>query len=203
MKSGVCLLFAAQLIGGSESTPESRFYQLGEGPAATAAQSTEVSLALGPIGLPQYLDRPQIVSRGGDSRLNVDEFNRWGGALDEEIERVLVAQLGRRLGTARIYRYPSRIVAATDYRVALEIRSFDGPLGGSLTLDLAWSPIDERSADVVEVRRAEYTEPSARPDYDAYAASLGRLLARLSDDIAAAVRDAVEGAKKNPPRSDG
>lgn len=203
MKSGVGMLLAALLIAGCAGTPESRFYRLGEGPAGAAGQSTEVSLALGPIGLPQYLDRPQIVSRGGDSRLNVDEFNRWGGALDEEIERVLVAQLGRRLATARIYSYPSRIVAATDYRVALEIRSFDGPLGGSVTLDLAWSLIDDRTADVVEVRRAEYTEPSAGPDYDAYAASLGRLLARLSDDIAAAVRDAVERAKKNPPQSDG
>lgn len=203
MKSGALLLAMTLLIGGCATTPQSQFYTLSEGSSVVSGQTYALSLALGPIDLPQYLDRPQIVSRGGDNRLTVDEFNRWGGALDEEIERVLVAQLGQRLGTARIYRYPSRIVAGTDYRVALEIRSFDGTVGGKVHLDLDWSLIDDRTADVIAVRRAEYTEASERADYGAYAASLSRLLARLADDLTAAVQAAVTQAKKNPPRSDG
>ena len=190
---------AAMLVAGCATTPREQFYTLGDtAPAVTGATST-LTLALGPIDLPQYLDRPQIVSRSGDNRLNVDEFHRWGGALDQEIERVLAAQLAAGLGTQRVYSYPSRIVAATDYRIALSIRGFDGALDGMVQLDVAWSLIDDRTADVLEVQRSVYDEPVASPDYAAYAAALGNLLGRLGDDLAEALRR----AKKNPPRGGG
>ena len=96
------------------STPRiSHFYTLGsESPPATEPRSALV-LALGPIDLPEYLDRPQLVTRIGGNRLEVDEFNRWGGALDEEISRALADRIGARLGTRQIYLYPSRIAPQT------------------------------------------------------------------------------------------
>lgn len=193
------LLLLGFWISGCATTPQAQFYTLNDGSVAVGGSPLAVSLSLGPIDLPQYLDRPQIVSRGGDNRLNVDEFNRWGGSLDQEIQRVLAAQLGARLGTDRIYSYPSRIVASTDYRIALEIYTFDGPLGGELRLDVAWSVIDDRTADVIEVGRNDYRSASPRADYEAYASTLSGLLSRLAADLAVAVR----AENKNPPRSDG
>ncbi len=195
---GFCLS-ALLLVAGCATIREVQFFSLGSAtPVAVEATST-LTLALGPIDLPQYLDRPQIVSRSAGNRLKVDEFHRWGGALDQEIERVLVTRLAARLGTQRIYSYPSRIVAATDYRIALDIRAFDGALDGTVQLDVAWSLIDDRSADVLEVQRSVYRDTVASPDYSAYAAALDGLLDRLGDDLATALRR----AKKNPPRGGG
>ena len=102
-------LLAGVLLAACASPRTSQFYTLGTDMAAPAAASSALVLALGPINLPEYLDRPQLVTRVGGNRLEVDEFNRWGGALDEEISRALADRIGARLGTRQIYHYPSRI----------------------------------------------------------------------------------------------
>ncbi|MDJ0741647.1 MAG: PqiC family protein [Gammaproteobacteria bacterium] len=193
------LLLVSTLLAACTTTPEATFYRLGGSDATAAAALSTVSLSIGPIELPQYLDRPQIVSRDGANRLRIDEFHRWGGSLQEEIHRLLAARLGERLATQRIYRYPSRIVAQTDYRIAIDVRVFDGVLGGAVQLDVAWSLIDDRSADVLVVRRSRHVGDAAGADYAAYAAALGSLLERLADDLAAA----IAAAKKNPPGAAG
>lgn len=181
----VCFALAASI--GCGTTPKARFYALSaQGGAVSNATSTLV-VAVGPVEMPEYLDRPQIVTRVGDNRLSVDEFNRWGGRLDEEIIHVLTRCIGQRLGTQHVYGYPSRVSAQTDYRIVLALRRFDGALGGEVVLDVAWSLIDDRSGQVMVTRQASYRQTSAGTDFDAYAATLSAVLARLGDDIGAAL----------------
>ncbi len=181
------LVCAALIQGACTTTPRASFYTLNAVPGEAPAAPSGLTIALGPIDLPEYLDRPQIVTREGDNRLRVDEFNRWGGSLEEEITRVLARHLGQRLGTQRVYGYPSRIAADTDYRIALDVRRFDGPLGGELLLEVAWSVIDDRSSEALATQQSVYRVVSAGADYAAYAAALSEALARLGDDLAAVV----------------
>lgn len=179
------LLAFAFLLTGCVSVPETRYFALSGTAADGADRLSGLSLAVGPVDLPRYLDRPHIVSRSGDNRLQVDEFNRWGGALDEEIIRVLGDDLGRRLGTQRIYSYPSRITAETDYRIALDIRAFDGPLGGTVRLDVAWSLIADSSAEVLQVQHRVYEMDAQGAGYEAYVAAMSQALEGLGRDLAA------------------
>lgn len=176
------------LLGACATTPTASFFALDAGEVAPRGTALTRVLALGPIDLPEYLDRPQIVSRAGGNRLIVDEFNRWGGRLDQEIGRELTRWLGQRLGTRQVYAYPSRIAARIDYRVALEVRRFDGVLGGDVELDVTWAIIDESTAAVARTGHSAYRLTAASPGYDVYADVLGRLLARLGEDIATALQ---------------
>lgn len=184
-----CLLI---LAAGCATTPEARFYALAAVATPPAAADAGPSLAIGPVDLPRYLDRPQIVSRAGDNRLLVDEFNRWGGALDQEITAVLAQALGQRLGTQRVYSYPSRIAPEVDYRIALEVRRFDGELGGDVALEAAWSLVDDRTGAILRTRRVDYREPTAGPDHAAYVAALQRTLQQLAEELAAELRQKEE-----------
>lgn len=166
------------------TTPDARFYTLNAGETTALGRPSALVLALGPIDLPEYLDRPQIVSRSGGNLLRVDEFNRWGGSLEEEVSRVLARHLGRRLATQRVYRYPSRIATDSDYRIALDIRRFDGDLAGRVHLDLAWSVIADRSGEVVRTGQASYQGAAAGPGYESYAAALSDTLHQFGDDLA-------------------
>ena len=78
------------------STP-SRFYVLSslsasETIAATAATQGPV-IGVGPITLPKYLDRPQIVTRAGSNQLALAEFDRWAEPLQDNVARVLAENL--------------------------------------------------------------------------------------------------------------
>lgn len=171
------------LAGGCASTPNSAFYGLSVGASPQVAQRPELALGIGPVDLPRYLERPQIVSRGEGNRLTVDEFNRWGGSLEEEISRVLVGRLGRGLRSERVYGYPSRVVSDTDYRVALDIRRFDGALAGEVVLDVAWSLIADRSGEVIETRQSVFVAQAAGPGYDPYVSAMNALVMRLADEL--------------------
>ena len=177
-------VIVAFMMAACATTPVATFYALSAFPAEPSGQAGKLTLAVGPIDLPRYLDRPQIVTRSGDNRLVLEEFHRWGGALDEEVNRVLADRLGSRLDTDRVYRYPSRIVADLDYRVALDIRMFDGPLGGEVRLDAAWSIIADRNGEVLLTRQSVYRSAAADGSYATYVTAMSELVARLGDDLA-------------------
>lgn len=188
----LALLLPLLLLGACASTPQTRFYTLAADPAPSPAAGFPARIAVGPIDLPDYLDRPQIVTRIDDNRLRVDEFNRWGGRFDQDIDRLLQRGLGAALGGDRVSGYRNSVAnGRRDYRVAVQILRFDGRPGGDVVLDVAWSVIDESTLDVVLSRRERYTQTWDDEDYGAYAATLSDLLARLVDDIAPALRRVV------------
>ena len=183
----VSIMAAIFLLAACATTPRANFYTLNGADPGKADVRFPLVVAIGPVDLPQYLDRPHIVTQVGGNRLSVDEFNRWAGALEEDITRVLARRIGGRLGTQRIYSYPSRVVPDTDYRIALDIRAFDGALGGEVHLDVSWSVIADRSGEVLQTHQASYQGVSAGGGYDAYVAALSETLAQLGDDLAAAL----------------
>ncbi len=162
-------------------------------------------VAVGPVDVPDYLDRPQIVTRRGGNELVFDEFNRWGGPIDDEVTRLLVRHLGKALGRTQVLSYPSRLAAKWDLRVALELKRFDGRMDGDVLLLVNWSLLDEALGERLVTRQGEYaTSSEAGGGYPAYVEALSRLAGELGRDIADAVREADRRrAKENPPQGDG
>ena len=177
------------LLPACTTTPQANFYTLDTGDRVPPGAPSQLIVAIGPVDLPQYLDRPHIVSRTGGNRLRVDEFNRWAGSLEEDVTRVLTRRVGDRLGTLRVYGYPSRVVVDTDYRVAVDVRAFDGTLGGEVVLEASWAVLDDRAGRVVQTRQANYSGVAQGDGYDAYTAALSALLGQLGDDLAAVIGD--------------
>jgi uncharacterized lipoprotein YmbA len=72
--------------GGCASTKPARFYTLspldGTGErSGTVPAEQRIAVAVGPIAIPDYLDRPQILTRSGPRELELSEFERWAGSL--------------------------------------------------------------------------------------------------------------------------
>ena len=191
----VWIIAVLPLLNACSTPPRISFYLLDTGAPVPAQASSSLVVAIGPVDLPRYLDRPQIVTRTGGNRLWVDEFNRWGGSLDEDITRVLSRRIGDKLGTRRIYAHPSPVTADTDYRIALDIRTFDGTLGGDVVLEGSWSIIDDRSSEVVQTGHARHRSATAAADHAAYAAALSAVVVMLADELAEVI------GHLSPPRS--
>jgi len=184
------LLLAATLAGCVNTiTREVTFYTLATDAvtASPAPARSKAVIAVGPVDFPDYLDRPQIITRAGGQRLTMDEFHRWAGSLQEDTSRVLVQQLSHLLSSDQVFIYPSRLAIQPDYRLALNVRRFDGELRGEVVLDAAWSLVDGRSNRILATGQRRYTATVAQPDFDAYVGALSTALAALSQDIAAAV----------------
>ena len=55
-----------------------------------------------PVAMPDYLDRPQVVTRVSENEIKLDEFNRWAEPLKENFYTVLVENLSTLLSNEKI-----------------------------------------------------------------------------------------------------
>jgi len=176
------------LAVGCGSSPNSRFYTLSATPAPAPGTSSDVSVAVGPVTVPAIIDRPQIVVSAGPNQVRLDEFNRWAAPLQDNISRVVADNLSAILGTPRVSLFPQTMSAAADYRVAIQVQSFDTAPGDAATLDAVWT-VSRSKDSKSQTGRTSLREASPSNGYDGVAAAHSRALARMSRDIA----DAIQG----------
>jgi len=104
------LIGLASSAGCAWRSAPTRFYVLAGVPRSTAAaRSAEPgrgpTLGVGPVTLPGYLERANIVTRRGEE-LDVADFDRWGEPLSDSVPRAIAASLAMLLGTERIVIFP-------------------------------------------------------------------------------------------------
>jgi len=185
------VLPAACLLGGRGATPPARFHQLESlqdlepGPKALASLP-EVSVAVGPVGLAAYLDRPQIVALAGEQELRINEFERWGEPLESGITRVLMDNFALLLSTSRVAAVTSQAFPKADYQVAIDISRFDGIAGGQAILQARWR-ILSGGGNLRASQGIVLKEPWPGSDFNSLVKAQSLLLAQLSREIAEGV----------------
>jgi uncharacterized protein len=185
------LVLAAVLAAGCKSTP-SRFYTLNAAATATGDGGSQANyaVAVGPVTIPAEVDRPQFTVQVTPDRVAIDEFNRWAEPLNSSIARVVAADLAAQLGTPRVTTV-SLANLKPDYRVTIDIQKFASNPGKSVRIDALWvvSPANGGSSFS---GHSIADEPVTDGSYDALAAAHSRALAKVSVDIAAAIRAAAK-----------
>jgi uncharacterized lipoprotein YmbA len=177
---------ALLLVGGCSSTPPSHFYTLSAA-AVPAAAALTVSVAVGPVSVPAQVDRPQIVVSTGPNQVQLDEFNRWAAPLQDNITRVVAENLVAMLGSPHVTLSPQTLSENADYRVAIEVQGFESAPGESILLDAVWT-VRRMQDGKTETGRSTLREPVKEKGYAALAAAHSRAIARMSQDIADALR---------------
>jgi uncharacterized lipoprotein YmbA len=166
-----------------------RFYLLTPQKTQPGAVPTAgLSVGVGPVELPDYLDRPQILTRAGEHEIHFAEFDQWGGSLKSNIAYVVAENLGERLNLDTVYTYPWRAAVRVGFQVGISVVRLDARPGGNATLEARWSLLDQEGRRVLLTRRSAYQIPVTGADYPAIVEAQSRLLAALSDEIAETVR---------------
>ena len=182
----IAAVFTFTAVVAGCASPTSRFYSLSAATEPTAP-SSNLSIAVGPVSVPAVVDRPQIVVNVGPNQVRLEEFNRWAAPLQNNIARVIADNLVLMLGTPRVILSEQLLSADVDYRAAIEVQSFQSAPGEAAMLDAVWN-VRRAKDGKGETGRTTVRETVQEKGYDALAAAHSRALARLSEDIAAAVR---------------
>jgi uncharacterized protein len=184
----LCAMVAAILAACGGSPVRESFYTLssGEG-SATAARSASPAIFVGPVTVPESVDRNQMVLRTGANQVEISEEHRWAEPLKAAIPRVIGETLSRELGTSRVLTSRSGAALPVDYRVAIEIQRFDSSLDEGATVDALWT-ITTVQGGARRAGRTRVTEPAAARTPAALAAAHSRALERVAREIAAALR---------------
>lgn len=177
---------ALALLVGCTLTQPTRFYTLSS-EAEPLVEASNLGIGVGPISLPQYLDRPQIVVRTDPNQVTLSEFDAWIEPLDSMLPRVLAQDLARLLGTDRVFVLPQRQPVRLDYGVEAAFQRFDAEAAGQALLDARWR-VTGADGTLVADGRAAISE-AFPPDggASAIAAALSRALGRFATEIAGAI----------------
>jgi uncharacterized protein len=187
------LALAVLLWTGCAATPPSNFFTLRPLPGAEGRTAQPaaggIGIGLGPVSFPSFLDRPQIVSRDRGGRLILDEFNRWGGTVQDDFQRVLGENLAYLLGTSRVLVFPTEVRAPLDYRITADVLAFEGTSGGEAVLKVRWAVLDPRLEQRLATGETSYRRPVKAPgDQAAVIAAMSAALGAFSEDLAAVLR---------------
>lgn len=202
--AGAFLVLASCVLAGCVGSSQSaRFYTLSSASPVEAARTSgmaePVLVAVGPLRIPEYLDRPQIITRTGQNELVLSEFQRWGGSLESELKRVITDNVGKRLGPDyAVVNWPSVGIGNLQfaYRVSIDILQFEKITEHDVALKAQWGVMKKDSSEQLLVRSSSINEPISGPDYDALVAAMSRAAAKLSGEIAAAVSTLPRHAAK-------
>jgi uncharacterized lipoprotein YmbA len=186
-------LGASLMVGGCASQP-SRFYLLSALPnPETASLGTSgargPTIGIGPVTLPRYVDRPQIVTRTGSYELKLAEFDRWAEGLDANFSRVLADNLSLLIPTARVAVFPRPRVISIDYQITVDVTHFLSQAGGESLLIADWVLSKGEGQQVLMSGKSRLSAAAGGQDYAAIVAAMSQTVGGLSREIAAAIRD--------------
>jgi len=191
-------VFIALLLSGCARSQPTAWYQLDaaappKSPGTMAAG--RMIIGLGPLVLPEIVNRQQIVTRSGTSRVELADRHRWAEPLQDNIARVIRENLATLLGTEQIIAYPWSRDTDVDYQITIEIVRFEGEGLAQARLEALWSILDREGKVVVPQRRSRHEVPAATADHEGLVAALSEALSRCCLEMA------TELARLPAPRS--
>ncbi len=191
MVLALCALSVAGCL--SPRPDDSKFFVLspvhGDPVGATSASSRQILIGLGPVKLPEYLDRQEVVTRIAPNRLELSSVDRWAEPLDADFTRVLAQNLSTDLGTQRITFFPWYATTHVDYQVKVDVYRFESDKDGKVDLAAHWQILDG-TGKLLIARDSTYSENAQAGSASDSAAAMSRALGKLSQDIAAAIQSA-------------
>ena len=183
------------VVAGCSQSPPTEFYTLSGmqlPPGGSSAPRTVVGV--GPVTLPDYLDRPQIVTRASGNRVVLASFHSWVEPVDGMFTRVLVGNLSSLLASDNVVTVPQRRPMPLDYQVEVDVTRFDADLSGRAVLDARWRVFGKDGDQLVGEGRSTIVEPVAEPgSYEAIVAAMSKTLARMSSSIAGTIEQHRSG----------
>jgi uncharacterized lipoprotein YmbA len=186
-------LAACLAAAGCADSQPTRFYTLAALPdasgEATPALAPDLTVGVGPVTLPPYLDRPQLVTRAGSNRVVLADFDSWAEPLQGLFSRVLADNLALLLGTDDVLLLPQRRLTPLNYQVEVDVTRFDVDTSGNAILDARWWLFGRNGDKLLRGDRSTINEPTQVGDYTAGAAALSRALGAMSTEIAETIAE--------------
>lgn len=171
----------------SSSTPPDYFGLYATNAAPGNFSRSPLTIGMGPVQLPDYLDRSTIVTRLSPTRLQINANQRWAGSLQGEILRVLAANIKSETGSRQVVVFPWGSDVEPDIRFRIVIHAFEGGTDQGVHLNATWSMERDSTDEAVVLRDYDGVEKVTGKDFEALTEAMGRALSAMGHEMATAV----------------
>ena len=188
----VGVMLATACVG---RTPPAKFYTLQPVEQSPTGKSLplDVTLAVGPVAIPDAINRPEIVTRDAGNEVSFSEYQRWAGPLEKSIAAVIAQNIATLLATERVTPFTRENIFKPTHRVVINIDRYDSQLAKEFLLKATWSikNLNSKKHNLLLIRNSTIREPLASAAYDELVAAQSKALAAMSREIAAGIIEVV------------
>lgn len=189
----VLVLTLAAAVAGSgcllKRSPASRVYVLAPVEVSGAASPGAVVAVAGvaKVSVPDWLDRPHLITQAAGGEIVADEFSRWGEPLNRGIQRVLAENLAALLPDRRVALAPFEPRLTVDHRVEVTVLDATRQTDGTVLVEARWDIVGESGAAFVR-RRFSHRALPGMAGATGLVTGINEALGVLCRDIAGALR---------------
>ena len=189
----VILTVLPMVVAGCGSSQPSQLYLLrslreSEAGVSTTADKIGPAVLIGPVTLPAYLNRVQVVTLAGDHELVLDEVNRWAEPLQENFSRVLVENLSLLLNTPEVYAFDRRGSTPVDFQIIIDVTRFDTDANGGAYLTAFWRVVGTNSKAPSIKRKSVFHVAASSAGITKVLDAQNRTLTEFSRELAKAIQ---------------
>lgn len=153
---------------------------------SSASSPTLARIGLGPVTLPDYVQRAEIVARVDGTRIVPSTTERWGELLQRGVERVLTTDVARILGAKSVVLHPWYATDKPDAQIQIAFTRFEREGPRSVVLDARWTIRNLALSGPAIEGEAHIVRPTRDDAGTGAASALSFALADLCREIAAA-----------------
>jgi uncharacterized lipoprotein YmbA len=176
--------FSCVLLASCAARISTQYYDLSSKVSASDHMiSKDITLGIGPVTLPQLLDRPGIVSRHHDTGVNIASYHVWAGELEPAFTRVLVDGIATTLKHDTVWASPWDNRFRPEYQLRLFVDRFSGEVNGQAQISLSWTLLGDYGKSVISTHRYQASVESGK-GYQGYVDALNQLLAGFVSEVA-------------------
>jgi uncharacterized lipoprotein YmbA len=155
----------------------------------------DISLGIGPVRIPGYLDRDPLVTRVSESRFDVSDNDRWIEPLDNSVARILAQDLYAQLKSDRIFTYPWPSGRFITHQIDIEVLRFEATAANEAQLSVRWAVIETATKQMLASKTTFVKRPIQGATKDAAVDALSLTLADFSREIASTIRSIAQKKK--------
>ncbi len=147
----------------------------------------DLTIGVGPIKIPEYLDRPQMATRSTPDSLQFAEFDKWAEPLEKDLARVFAEDLSILLSTDRVIVFPWAGSVHVLYQVTVDVAQMEYTPDGKALLVAGWSVFGNDGGKLLAIKRSIIIVPVQSTGFEAIASAQSRAVGEMSREIAACI----------------
>ena len=168
------ILIMMMVLGGCARSQATNYYvlhslQIQAPERRNAGMERDPVIGVGPVKIPEYLNRPQMVTRSTNNALQFAEFDRWAEPLENNLTRVLADNLSILVPSEHVAVFPWPKAVPVRYQITMEIIHLEKAPDGKIMLDADWNILGNGGDKLMVTKRSRLTVPAESAGFEGLA----------------------------------
>ncbi len=141
------------------------------------------------IKFPDYLDRPQMILRDNEYKLELSEYHRWAEPLKDDFTRVFIENLNTRITPNIASNYAGLKGVKPSHKLSVEVLRMDVNTQHQVILITKWSLFSEKNNDLaITQHKSAYNILVNNKSHESAVEAQSKAIAMLADEVSTTVQ---------------